>query len=148
MSQFIAVQALFNIVHGERYKVVPDEIKNHALGWYGQPVAPLDPEVMDRITGGAAPIEERPGALLKPRVDACRAALGANASDEEVILALHYKKKQLDAWRHLLNRSANAVVMDSPITTLVKALTERPQVTYAYVEKGEFKFEFASKEAQ
>ena len=142
MSQFIAVQALFNVVHGERYRVIPEEIRNYALGWYGEPPVPLAADVLDRLTGGAEPIKDRPGALLEPRVKTCRERLGAGVTDEEIVLALHYKPKQLDAWRKTRGQVKDPG-SHSPVSFLVKALSERPEVTYVHVEKGDFHFDFA-----
>ena len=48
-SQLVGIQAVLNIVTGKRYGTVPDEVIQYACGYYGDPVAPVDPEVMDRI---------------------------------------------------------------------------------------------------
>ena len=48
-SQLVGIQAVLNIVTGKRYGTVPDEVIQYAGGFYGKPVAPVDPEVMDRI---------------------------------------------------------------------------------------------------
>ena len=50
-SQFLATQALLNVLHG-RYEVVPDEVRNLALGYWGRTPGPIDPDVLDRIAGG------------------------------------------------------------------------------------------------
>ena len=44
-SQLVGTQAVLNIVTGERYSVVPDEVIQYACGFYGQPAGPIDPEV-------------------------------------------------------------------------------------------------------
>ena len=48
-SQLVGIQAVLNIVTGKRYGTVPDEVIQYAAGFYGEPVAPVDPAVMDRI---------------------------------------------------------------------------------------------------
>jgi oxaloacetate decarboxylase alpha subunit len=48
-SQFVGTQAVLNVVHGERYRRVPDEVKKYALGYYGKLLAPVDPNVLDAI---------------------------------------------------------------------------------------------------
>lgn len=48
-SQLVGIQAVLNIVTGKRYGTVPDEVIQYAAGFYGQTVAPVDPEVLDRI---------------------------------------------------------------------------------------------------
>lgn len=51
----VGVQATLNIVEGERYKRVPDEVKKYALGYYGKLLAPVAPDVLDRIVTNGAP---------------------------------------------------------------------------------------------
>jgi oxaloacetate decarboxylase alpha subunit len=48
-SQLVGIQAVLNIVTGKRYGTVPDEVIQYAAGFYGETVAPVDPEVMDKI---------------------------------------------------------------------------------------------------
>ncbi|MBI3106678.1 MAG: hypothetical protein HYY95_14110 [Candidatus Rokubacteria bacterium] len=48
-SQLVGTQAVINVVQGERYRTVPDEVIRYALGHYGKPLAPLAPDVLDRI---------------------------------------------------------------------------------------------------
>jgi oxaloacetate decarboxylase alpha subunit len=48
-SQFIGTQALMNVISDERYATTIDELALYVLGAYGQPPAPIDPDVKDRI---------------------------------------------------------------------------------------------------
>jgi oxaloacetate decarboxylase (Na+ extruding) subunit alpha len=48
-SQFIGTQALMNVISDERYATTLDELALYVLGAYGQPPAPIDPDVKDRI---------------------------------------------------------------------------------------------------
>ena len=43
----------------ERYATVPDEVKKYVLGYYGEIAGPIDPNLYDRITNGAAPTKRR-----------------------------------------------------------------------------------------
>lgn len=62
-SQLVGVQATLNIVEGERYARVPDEVKKYALGYYGRLLAPVVPDVLDRICDrGSAAIALTPPA--------------------------------------------------------------------------------------
>ena len=54
-AQFVGIQAVLNVVHGERYRYVPDEVKKYALGYYGKLLAPVDPDVLDRIVANGSP---------------------------------------------------------------------------------------------
>ncbi|MGV0393472.1 pyruvate carboxylase [Corynebacterium riegelii] len=61
-AQFVGTQAVMNVISGERYSVVPNEIKKYALGYYGEPLAPIDPDVLEKIiANGSSEIKpERP----------------------------------------------------------------------------------------
>ena len=48
-SQLVGIQAVLNLVTGERYKIVPDEVIQYAGRFYGEPVAPIDEDILDRI---------------------------------------------------------------------------------------------------
>ena len=56
--QMVVSQALFNVI-GERYANVPDQVIRYALGSFGRPTAPIEPDVLDRI-------------LDRPRAASCR----------------------------------------------------------------------------
>jgi oxaloacetate decarboxylase alpha subunit len=49
LSQLVGTQAVLNVVSGDRYALVPDQVVAYAAGHYGEPPAPIDPEVLDRI---------------------------------------------------------------------------------------------------
>ena len=51
MSQMVGTQALFNVLTGERYKLVPKEIKDYVKGQYGKAPAPIDEEIKKKIIG-------------------------------------------------------------------------------------------------
>ena len=49
VSQFVASQAARNVIDGERWVNVSDETIRYFLGHYGDPAAPVDPEISDRV---------------------------------------------------------------------------------------------------
>jgi oxaloacetate decarboxylase alpha subunit len=48
-SQLVGIQAVLNLVSGERWSIIPEEVIAYAAGHYGEPVAPIDPDILDRI---------------------------------------------------------------------------------------------------
>jgi len=68
-SQIVGTQAVFNVLLGERYKVIPDEVKSYIKGYYGQPPAEINPEVQEQAIGDEEPITCRPADLLDPTLD-------------------------------------------------------------------------------
>jgi pyruvate carboxylase subunit B len=67
-SQIVGTQAVLNVVTGERYKVIPKEVKDYVKGFYGRTPAPVDPEVQKKVIGDEQPITCRPADLLKPEM--------------------------------------------------------------------------------
>ena len=65
-SQIVGTQAVLNVITGERYKMVPNEVKNYLRGYYGRPPAPIDPAFLKKILGNEKPIDHRPADDLKP----------------------------------------------------------------------------------
>jgi pyruvate carboxylase subunit B len=65
-SQLIGIQAVFNVLSGKRYSIVPNEIKDYVKGFYGKPPAKIDEEVKKKIIGDEKPITCRPADLLEP----------------------------------------------------------------------------------
>src|SRR5690606_15541051 len=80
-SQFIATQALLNVLYG-RYEVVPDEVRKLALGYWGTTPAPVEPNVLDKISRGEDVVTARSGELVPPILDRVRREQGPFKSDE------------------------------------------------------------------
>jgi oxaloacetate decarboxylase alpha subunit len=97
-SQFVGTQATYNVTTGERYKVVPDGIPEYIAGWYGKPIGPLDPTVVDRIAStpqGRNVIGKEPPQISKKELRQ-KLGLGAQVSDEEFLLRYTMPKKEVD----------------------------------------------------
>jgi len=67
-SQIVGTQAVMNVLVGERYKVVPKEVKDYVRGLYGKPPAPIDEEVKAKIIGDEEVITCRPADLIPPQL--------------------------------------------------------------------------------
>ena len=85
-SQMVGVQAVRNVLDGQRYKSVSKEIKAYCRGEYGRTPAPIDPEIQKMILGDEQPLTVRYADTLEPVVDKTREKLGDLArSDEDVL---------------------------------------------------------------
>lgn len=138
-SQFVGLQALFNILEGERYRTVPKELRKYALGWYGELPAPIDPNVLDRITGGEAPIRDRPGALIPPMVERFRREHGPFESDEDLVLALSFPRKAMEeffAARRMGHVPAGGAPVP-PVELLLAEIAKRKDIRYFELRKGD-----------
>jgi pyruvate/oxaloacetate carboxyltransferase len=68
-SQLVGSQAVFNVISGERYGIVPKEVKEYVKGFYGTPPAPIDKKIRKKIIGDEEVITCRPADLLEPQLD-------------------------------------------------------------------------------
>ncbi|MFW6838226.1 oxaloacetate decarboxylase subunit alpha [Streptococcus pyogenes] len=87
LSQMVGTQALMNIISGERYKVVPNEIKDYVRGLYGQSPAPLAEGIKEKIIGDEAVITCRPADLIEPQMIYLRDEIAPYARSEEDVLS-------------------------------------------------------------
>ena len=86
-SQMVGVQAVRNVLDGERYKTVSKEIKAYCRGEYGKTPAPIDPEIQKQILGDEKPLTGRYADSLKPVVEDTRKKLGDLAKTDEDVLS-------------------------------------------------------------
>ncbi len=89
-SQIVGAQAIENVILGERYKQVTDEAIKYVLGYYGEPVVPVDQNVKDRIMSLPRTREFlnwAPEGYLKT-VEEIRKEAGADLSDDDLLLKL------------------------------------------------------------
>ncbi|KRO17197.1 oxaloacetate decarboxylase subunit alpha [Lacticaseibacillus saniviri] len=68
LSQMVGTQALMNVISGERYQLVPNEIKDYARGLYGRPPVAIKPDILHQLIGDEIPITVRPADLLAPQL--------------------------------------------------------------------------------
>ncbi|KZX15835.1 2-oxoglutarate carboxylase large subunit [Methanobrevibacter cuticularis] len=68
-SQIVGIQAVMNVLGGERYKLVSNEVKEYMKGKYGKPPAPVNKKISKKIIGNEKPITHRPADDLEPQYD-------------------------------------------------------------------------------
>ena len=91
VRQMIATQAVYNVIGGERYATVTQELKDYLQGLYGRPPVAADPELRRLVLGREEPITIRPADLLEPQVEMARAQvrkLGQEPTDDAVLIQL------------------------------------------------------------
>ncbi|WP_017470524.1 oxaloacetate decarboxylase subunit alpha [Amphibacillus jilinensis] len=86
MSQMVGTQAVFNVITGERYKMVPNEIKEYVRGAYGKSTVPISDEIRKKIIGDKQVIHVRPADLIEPEFNNMKLELGQLAQSEEDVL--------------------------------------------------------------
>jgi len=85
-SQIVGVQAVLNVLTGERYSKVTREVKDYVRGLYGRPPAPIDPELVKKILGDEKPIEGRPADYIEPELEKRKREIGLLAETDEDLL--------------------------------------------------------------
>lgn len=85
-SQIVGIQAVLNVLSGERYKQVTRETKAYVQGYYGAPPAPIRPEAKRKILGDAQEIGGRPADLLSPELEKARQEICDLAQSEEDVV--------------------------------------------------------------
>jgi oxaloacetate decarboxylase alpha subunit len=95
VSQFVATQAVMNVISQKRWSKVSNEMVRYFLGHFYEPPAPVDPEIAEQVLSGP-----RAGKLrgLEPiTLDGARERFGARISEEELLLRLTMPAEQVDA---------------------------------------------------
>lgn len=98
-SQLVGTQAVLNVVTGDRYSVIPDEVLMYVNGHYGPPVAPFDPDVLDRVQSSAKAKSYHDWVPAQPSLEELRRKLGGDISDDELILRLLVPDSDIAAMR-------------------------------------------------
>jgi pyruvate/oxaloacetate carboxyltransferase len=130
-AQYIVTQSVLNVVQGERYKTIPDEIRKYAAGYYGKLAAKPSDEFLERAN--LKPDEfvtERPGEHIEPWLPRLRAELGGAARDEDLLLAAFYDESLLEP---LKKPAPDYRWRTSPLHELVSWLGARRDIEYAHI---------------
>lgn len=85
-SQIVGTQAVMNVIAGERYKSITNEVKRYLQGHYGATPGTVDKDVRAKAIGQEPVIDVRPADLLAPEIDKLRVEIGDLAKNEEDVL--------------------------------------------------------------
>lgn len=86
MSQMVGTQAVFNVLAGERYKMVPNEIKEYLRGAYGKTPVPVTEEFRKSIIHDDTVITDRPANHIPSEFQRLKEELGSLARTDEDVL--------------------------------------------------------------
>jgi oxaloacetate decarboxylase alpha subunit len=136
VSQLVATQAVRNVIDAERWSNVSDETIRYFLGHYGEPAAPVAPEVAERVL--SLPRVEGLRHLEPLHLEGARERFGRRISDEELLLRLTMPEEQVDAMRGSEPVAARSLSSRRhPVVTLLREVAKRPSVTELRVRKGD-----------
>jgi oxaloacetate decarboxylase alpha subunit len=139
-SQLVGVQAVFNVVEGQRYRTIPQELRLYVRGAYGRPAAPIDPNVIDPILAGddKESIDPSEG-FQEPLVNTVRAEQGPFASDEQLLLAIFNTRETMEKFYQHRKTIELHPPVQRPLAFLVKELAKRGDIKMVNIEKGRLK---------
>ena len=139
-AQYIVTQSVLNVVGRgqgrQRYDTVPDEIRLYVRGGYGEIAGPIEPNLYDKITGGAPRITERPGELLQPALPRMRAERGPFVSDDDLLLAIFYDDANYRGLKDAGPINIEYPIMETPLATLLKEISQRTSIKYFHFKQG------------
>ncbi|HPF44553.1 MAG TPA: pyruvate carboxylase subunit B [Syntrophomonadaceae bacterium] len=87
MSQIVGVQATINVLYGERYSNISNELKSYLRGEYGKAPGELNQELVKRVLGDDQPITGRYADNLEPEFEKTKQMLGTLAENDEDVLS-------------------------------------------------------------
>ncbi len=125
-SQIVGTQAVYNVLSGERYKTITNEVKRYLLGGYGRPPAAVNEELRSKAIGKEAYNDERPADSLTPELEKLRADVGDLAKNDEDVLTFAMFP---DLGREFLEQRASGTL--EPEALLPADTGERPKTAMA-----------------
>jgi len=136
-SQFVGVQAAMNVMLGERYKEITDQVIQYALGFWGEAeTAGMNPNLRDKILSRARAKELARLQVPEPPIEAVRRQYGGpGVSDDDLMLRYFAGTEDVAAMR-ATPRSERAVDGQLPLLTLINELAKRTSFSQIKIEKG------------
>ena len=141
LSQLVGTQAVLNVVTGERYRLVPDEVVSYAAGHYGEPPAPIEPDVLDRIMHSEQADRVVANPPEQPTLEELRARHGTGPDEDDLlILRALIPKSDIEAMQ-----AAGPPRRDYPLTPPeleeLETLIRTVQTPYVHVATEEWAME-------
>ena len=137
LSQFVVSQAAINVIVGERYKEVTDQVIQYALGIWGREApAMMNPDVKDKILQRRRAKDWQGWTPPDLSLDEVRQKLGATVSDEELLLRVYAGPEAVDA---LNSASARKRQVDGRQTLLqlIEQLSKKNDCRHVYISNND-----------
>ena len=138
LSQFVGSQAAINVIVGERYKEVTDQIIQYALGYWGKEGADLmAPEVKAKIMDRPRAKEWAEWQPPEPTVGELRKKMNAeHVSDEEFLLRWNLNVNEIETMR-AAGAPKEYITSRQPLVNLIEALSKRKDFRQIVIQKGD-----------
>ncbi len=135
LSQFVVSQAAINVIVGERYKEVTDQVIQYALGIWGTEASEImDGNVKDKVLGRARAKDWRGWHAPDMSLHEVRQKYGANVSDEELLLRVYAGADAVDTWEKNGAPQAKTQGRHS-LLQLIEALTKKKNAGQIHIHR-------------
>jgi oxaloacetate decarboxylase alpha subunit len=137
-SQFVGTQAAINVILGERYKEVTDEVIQYALGLWGEEESSsVAPDVKDKILCRSRAKELAGWEPPEPSLKEMRRKLGGRGiSDDDLLLRYFAGDDEVAAMR-VAAPPKNYISASRPLVALIGELTQRTDCHHITIQKGD-----------
>ena len=139
-AQMILTLAVMNVTGKERYAMIPDEVIRYALGRFGRPNVPIEPNLMDRIHANPRTRELAAEPGMAP-LDELRRRIGKDLSDEDFLLRATMPVELLDAVKAKGPAERHYDPRSSAVMSLIRQLAARTDLTEITVDKPGFRLD-------
>jgi oxaloacetate decarboxylase alpha subunit len=138
-AQFVGSQAAINVITGERYKEVTDQVIQYALGLWGKEGAEyMDREVRAKILDRARARELENFEVPQPSLEDVRKQYGGpGLSDEELLLRYYAGPEFVDALKTAPPRK-EYLDARKPLVRLVEELVHKRDGGHVYIRRDDF----------
>jgi oxaloacetate decarboxylase alpha subunit len=148
LSQYVGTQAAINVMVGERYKEVSDDVIRLALGQRGEEaIEVMDPDVRAKILNRPRAEElSRLCAFEDIPLEEARMKYGENLTDEELVLEASAGEGAADIARQapLPQPYPYPYPLEHPLIRLTERLTQFKNKSYISIQKGDFSLKLST----
>ncbi|MDP6175757.1 MAG: hypothetical protein QGF09_16470, partial [Rhodospirillales bacterium] len=135
-SQFVGAQAVMNVIMGERYKQISDQVIQYAMGFWGEEErGAVDKNLLDRICTSPRARELEGWQIPEPSIEEVRKQMGGTDLDgDEFLLHFFAGGEAVAAMRAAPPPSEYSVDGTQPVVTLIKELMKKPNFSSVRIE--------------
>ncbi len=139
-SQLMGIQAVLNVVTGERYGSVPDEVLVYVLGHLGKPPAPINEDVLDRMLSSDRGREMQSWEPPQPTIGELKVQYGDRTMSDEELLRRYLVPRQDVEATHAAGPAARSYRFeaDGVPESLVDDILSASRIGLAEIEIGGF----------
>lgn len=131
----IGAQAVMNVINGERYKVVPDEVKKYVCGYFGALPLPVDANVKDKVIANGSKDVSLTPPVIEPVLPGLRKRY-KNIGDDELLLRYMYGDEKVNGLAP--TGTGDSFSVHHPVVDLVAGLAQRQSKAKVQVSGSDF----------